>query len=204
VLRELSKLSEAKMLGGIGALIYIIGVFIPAIGPIVSIIGFILVFIAVRYIANETKDEEIFKNYLIHFIFNIIAVVTVFALFTIAFFSAGGFSFITMMQGQNITDFNSFMATFGAFLYACIASLVIGWILFILSTIYLRKSYNSIAKKTGVDLFATTGLLYFIGAITLIIVIGGIIILIAKILEIIAYFTLPDELPKSAEAEAST
>ena len=65
---------------------------------------------------------------------------------------------------------------------------------------YLRKSYNSIAKHTKVHLFRTTGLIYFIGAITLIIAIGIIIILVAKILEIVAYFSLPEKLPSTKKA----
>ena len=44
----MSKLSEAKVFGGIGALLMLIGGFIPYAGPIVSIVGLVLVFIAVK------------------------------------------------------------------------------------------------------------------------------------------------------------
>jgi uncharacterized membrane protein len=81
----------------------------------------------------------------------------------------------------------------------CFISLIVAWILLILGTLYLRKSYNSIAEHTKVDLFKTTGLVYFIGALTLIVVIGVFIIIIAKILEIVSYFSLPENLPSSAE-----
>lgn len=78
---------------------------------------------------------------------------------------------------------------------ACVLGLIVGWIVMIVATLYLRKSYDRIAEYTKVDMFKTTGLLYFIGAITLIVLIGFLILFIAKILEIVAFFTLPDTLP---------
>jgi uncharacterized membrane protein len=81
----------------------------------------------------------------------------------------------------------------------CFIALIVAWILLILGTLYLRKSYNSIAEHTKVDLFKTTGLVYFIGALTLIVIIGIFIIIVAKILEIVAYFSLPENLPASPE-----
>ena len=57
----MSKLSEAKILGGIGALLMLLGGFIiPGLG---GIIGLILIFIAVKYISEECKDKSIFDNY---------------------------------------------------------------------------------------------------------------------------------------------
>ena len=76
---------------------------------------------------------------------------------------------------------------------------MVAWILLILGTLYLRKSYNSIAEYTKVDLFKTTGLVYFIGAITLIVIIGIFIIIVAKILEIVAFFSLPENLSTATE-----
>jgi len=74
-------------------------------------------------------------------------------------------------------------------------ALIIGWIFILISALYLKKSYYSIAKYTKVHLFRTTGLVYFIGAITLIFVVGVFVIFIAKILEIIAFYSLPRKLP---------
>ena len=48
-------------------------------------------------------------------------------------------------------------------------------------------------KKTNVDAFRTTGKLYFIGALLTIVVVGLIIIFVARIFEIIAYFGLPED-----------
>ena len=58
----MGKLRDAKILGGIGAILLLLS-FIP----FVSIIGIVLMFIAVKYISDETKDKDIFKNYLYSF-----------------------------------------------------------------------------------------------------------------------------------------
>jgi uncharacterized membrane protein len=194
----MAELSNAKVFGGIGALLMLIGTFIPTIGPIVSIAGIVLIFIAVKTISELTKDEEIYKNYLIHFIISIITIVALFVIMLVAFGVAGGFTWISGLETAEITDIESFIAEFGTIIGGCLVALVVGWILSILAAIYLRRSYNKIAEHTKVDLFKTTGLLYFIGAITTIIIIGLLIIIIAKIIEIIAFFSLPDELSKGA------
>ena len=196
----MSKLSEAKIYGGIGAILMLVGTFIPTAGLVVDLIGLILVFIAVKYIADIAKDEEIFKNYLFHFIFSIIALVAVMAIMLVAFGAIGGWEFITTIQSAEITDFTSFMNYFSGLIVGCVVALFIGWILLVLGAVYLRRSYDRIAAATKVDLFKTTGLVYFIGAILLIVVVGALIILIAKILEVIAFFSLPEELPKAEES----
>ncbi|MEM3806137.1 MAG: DUF996 domain-containing protein, partial [Desulfurococcus sp.] len=76
-----------------------------------------------------------------------------------------------------------------------IAFLVLAWIVMIISTYFLRKSYSLVADRLGVELFRTVGLLYFIGAILLIVLVGGILILVALILQIIAFISLPESPP---------
>ena len=84
----MGKLRDAKIFGGIGAILLLF--------PVVSIVGIVLLFVAVKYIADETKDHDIFKNYLYSFILNIIAI--------IAFISVLVLSFITL--GFSFTNFN--------------------------------------------------------------------------------------------------
>ena len=193
-------LSEAKVYGGIGAILMLIGIFIPYGGPIISIIGLVFIFIAVKAISEIVKDDDIFRNYLMHFIFTILVFVAIIVIMIIAFGAAGGFSWITELtelQSEDITDFNTFWDLFGDMIIGAIVALVVGWILAIISALYLRKCYNSIAEHTKVGAFKTTGTIYFIGAITLIILIGFLILFIAKIIEIVAYFSIPESLPSS-------
>lgn len=186
----MSKLSEAKILGGIGALLMLLGGFaVPGLG---GIIGLILIFIAVKYISEECKDKSIFDYYLFQFIYKIIAIVAVFVIF---FISVGGFTFFTALESIDFTDFNTVWNFFEPYLIWWIIAILVGWVFLIISSIYLKKCYYSIADHTKVKLFRTTGLIYLIGAITLIIGIGFIIIFIAQILEIIVYLRLPAKLP---------
>ena len=195
----MSKLGNAKVFGGIGAILSLVGGFIPFVGIIMPLVGLILLFIAVKYIAEETKDASIFRNYVWYFVCSIIGVISAFA---IIFFTIGGLSFFEFMESEEIgklTNFDSLITLLGGIFIA----LIVAWILLILGIIYLRKSYNHIAKNTKVDLFRTTGTVYFIGAITLIVIIGGLILLIAKILEIVAFFSLPENIPSEMEASPS-
>lgn len=191
----MNKLTEAKTFGGIGAILLLVGGFIPTIGPALSIVGLILVFIAVKYISDETKDNSVFHNFLIHFICSIIAIIAVAAIILGTIGVIGGFSFFAELENEEITDFESFWDYFEPFIGGIIVALVAGWIIFIIGAVFLRKSYNSIADYTHVNLFRTTGTLYFIGAITLIVFIGAFILFIGKILEIASFFSLPDNFP---------
>ena len=194
----MSKLGQAKVLGGIGALLSLL-VFVPTIGFIIGLVGLVFVFVAVKYIAEETKDHAIFHNYLMNFIFDIIAIGAVIGIMIMTFGVVGGMSWVNTIQQQNITDFSSFWANFGTFFIGCALALVVAWIMLLIGALYLRKSYNSIADHTKVDLFKTTGLVNLIGAATLIIVIGAFIIIIARILEIVSFFSLPENLPQTPE-----
>ncbi|HIP89689.1 MAG TPA: DUF996 domain-containing protein, partial [Thermococcus paralvinellae] len=186
-------LSQAKTYGGIGAILALIGDAIPklGLGSVLSIVGIVLILLAVKEIADEAGDETIFKNYLISFILQVGAFVAL----IIAIVAVLGTSIIAMGGPRafehEMQDFGAIMAIIGSIL----VGFIIFWILFSLGSYYLKKSYELIAEYTDVDLFKTTGLLYFIGALTLIILIGLLIILVARILEIVAYFSLPEELP---------
>lgn len=203
----MSNLSNAKIVGGIGALLSLIGwLFSANFGFVVGIIGLIMVFIAVKYIADETKEKSIFNNYLYFFVCSFIAIIAMAAIIvfsvltTIDVFNLQNFQ----EMAESITDFASFWETFGSLIIGCALALVIGWILLIIGTLFLRKSFNSIADHTKVELFRTTGFVYLIGALTLIILIGFLIIIIAKIMEIIAFFSIPDTLPKSVKEDKTS
>jgi len=191
----MGELSNVKTIGKVGALLTLLGGFIPFIGPIIGIVGFVLVLIAVKSISELVKDKDIFRNYLIDFILSIISIIMILAIMIIGFIKVGGFTWITSLQDINIQDLSTFWDYFGGIIAYAIMALIVGWILWVIGAIYLRRSYNSIAKHTNVSLFRTTGTVYLIGAITTIILIGFVILFVARIIEVIAYFSLPDELP---------
>ncbi len=132
-------------------------------------IGFILKLIGVKKISDATGNEEIFSKYLWAAILAIIASVLILA---------------GLLSGH-ILGF-SLMA-------------VVGAIIMIVAAYFMKQSYDMIARETGVNMFSTVALLYIIGAVLTIIIIGALIIFIAAILEIVAFFSLPDSAPGRAE-----
>lgn len=198
---ESPKLRNAKLLGGIGSILMLL-LLVPAAGWLLALVGFILVLVAVKYLADELKDHNIFTNYLFSFIIVIIGA----ALFAII----AVFSFLSTIAGTNWQTFQNLtspqqvftqLQSSGllTFIGTLLIALVVLWIVLIVSAIFLRKSFNKIAGDTGTHLFHTTGLLYLIGAATIIVFgIGLIIIFIAYILQIVAFFSLPDTLHAAA------
>jgi len=190
----MSLLGNAKILGGIGALLILLGI-IPYAGALIGLIGFILVFVAVKYISDETKDKTIFNNFLFFFIITIVGIVLAAGISIITFIDVGGIEYFIDLQTQTLTDPMVIFEELQGFLTGVIIALLILWVSLIVSVIFLRKSFDSIAEHTNVKWFGTSGLLFLVGAATVIIAIGFIIILVALILMIIAFFSLPDNLP---------
>ena len=180
-------LGNAKTFGGIGAVLILIGLFTV---PIISIVGLILAYIGVKNIAEYVNDPSITDNFKMSIILGIIALI---ALFIWPIIVIGGYGI-----GFTSFDFTGDpLAVFESVLVACLVTFIIMFIFFILHALYLKKSFDSIATKINVDMFRTTGLVYFIGAILIIIGIGFIILFIANILMIVAFFSIPEALPAS-------
>jgi uncharacterized membrane protein len=193
----MATLQEAKIFGGIGTILMLIGGVIPYVGPAVNILGLVLVLIAVKTISDITKDTQIFNDFLLYFIINILTIAVMIGVTFLVFDAIEGFSFFQNLNNGQITNFPSFWNSVGSLVYACVIGLFIGWILTIIGALYFKRSYHRIAKHTDIELFKTAGTVYFVGALTLIILVGFLIIFIAKIIEIIAYFSLPDSTSKS-------
>jgi ribosomal protein L40E len=69
------------------------------------------------------------------------------------------------------------------------------WVFTIISAIFLKRSYEKISQRLNVSAFATAGLLYLIGAALTIVLVGFLILLIALIFQVVAYFSIQDRPP---------
>ena len=58
---------------------------------------------------------------------------------------------------------------------------------------FLFQGLKVLAAESGMNHFRTAGLLYFVGAIASIILIGGLVILVAWVFHIVAYFSIQPE-----------
>jgi len=161
----MGKLSDARMLGGIGSILQII--------PFLNIVGFILTLVAVKYVSDEVKDGSIFSDM-------IYAVVT---------------GIVGFIVGASLLFFGALSSMFTAGISAItggIAFLAIAWIVLIISAIFVRRAFDKMATKLNVGTFRTAGMLYFIGALLTIILVGFLILFIAFILQVVAFFSIQD------------
>ena len=163
----MGSLSSAKTLGGVGGIL----VFFP----FVSLVGWILILLATKEISETVQDKSIFDDALLAAITAIIGAV-VFVAFIVTGSIAGLFTF-----GFGFPRFLLFFGILGAF-----------WVLTVISAIFLKRSYEKISQRLNVSAFATTGLLYLIGAALTIVFIGFLILLVALIFQVVAYFSIQD------------
>ncbi|OYT38417.1 MAG: hypothetical protein B6U89_05985 [Desulfurococcales archaeon ex4484_58] len=178
-------LSTAKILGIIGAVLNFVGWFTQ---PVVSIVGFILVLLAIYTVSSITKRSEIFTNYLIGVILTIAGIV----ILVIGLMYLG----ISMMASPTII-FN--MPDLSSIIFAIIALVIIFVVLFIIGSYFIRKAYHGMGDTLNHGLFRTTGTLYFISAILSIILIGILLLFATIIVELVAWATMPTTLPKPLE-----
>jgi uncharacterized membrane protein len=80
-----------------------------------------------------------------------------------------------------------------------IAVLAIGLVLGITSAVFYMRAFNKLAEKSGNDNFRTAGLLYLLGTVLTVVLIGGLLIWIAWIFAAIGFNSLkPKETPTLA------
>lgn len=180
---EGKKLKNAKILGGIGAILSILAI-LPVIGWLLSLAGIVLVFIAVKKIADVVERTQIFRDFIKAFICDIIALPISFLVLMPTLLRS------LRLLDKGITTGVGRMLSGGAiFAILVFVGLLIGYGYFI------RKSFTAITEETGEGNFRTAGNITFISSILMIILVGFIGFIVATIFEIIAFFSLPEELP---------
>lgn len=160
-------LRDAKIWGGIGAILSLIGL---------GVIGFILKLVGVKKIAEATGNNDIFRYYL----YSAVLAVVAFAIMSSVYYPM-------MMRGKMFDFF-----ALGTFLTAFIVAVI----LLIIAAVFMKKSYDLISLETKVGWFRTTAILYIIGAVLLFVGVGALVLIVAAILEIVAFFSLPDTIQR--------
>lgn len=171
----MSRLSDARILGGIGSILEII--------PFLSIVGYILTLIAVKHISDEVHDGQIFSDMLYAVVSGVVG----------AALGAGIILFGT---------FSAILAGGFAALFGALAFLVVIWVALVVSSIFIRKAFNRMAERLNIGTFRTAGTLYFIGALLTIILVGVIIMFVAYVVQIVAFFSI-NEAAVKAQAPVS-
>jgi uncharacterized membrane protein len=171
----------SKTLAGEGAILLLLSL-IPYIGWVLGIVGVVLLIRAMKEFSNYYQDETIYQNALTGVKFYIIAIIAAAVsgvAITLGIWSATGFNPVFVLT-----------AGFGIGLVAFIGGLVIAFIFYILAASNLKRTFETLAKKSGENSFNTAASLLWIGSILTIFVIGLLLILIAWIFATIGFFSM--------------
>lgn len=172
----MADLSQAKLLGGIGSILIFV--------PFVSIIGYVLVIVSVKDVSEYLGDRTIFNNIVVAAVAGIVG----------ALAGAGVVVLGVLLSG----------ASFGVSSIAGLGlGLVTAWIALVVSAFFLRRAYDSMSTGLGVGTFRTAATLYLVGAVLTVVFVGFIILFVAEIVQAVAFFSIPEDLP-ARKASAST
>ena len=181
----MATLRQARGVRAVGSILVLVGAVTNAV--VLDIAGLILILVAVKFIGEIAKDRELYGNMALAVALAIIGAVIGFALvFGGLLYFAGSIS-----TSASISDL---FASFSSLIGRILLGLFMAWIFFLLSSVLVKKCYDSIATELGEDLFSMTGKLFLIGAaLTIVVGVGLFIVLVASALQIAAFLSLPDE-----------
>lgn len=187
-------LESSKNLGGIGAILVVIGciaVFASGYaGLLIALIGVILTLIALKGISDHYNDAGIFNNALYGCILAIIGVVACIATMAVMVLAEISKIDIDWTDAAAVQRYFMDMNNVWGILAAVIAALVILFVFAIISAIFVRKSLTRLSMKSGEKMFETAGLLWLIGAVLTIVLVGFLLIVIAWILIAVGFFSI--------------
>jgi len=210
-------LESSKSLGGIGAILVLIGAigfFAETLLAFAAFVGVILVLVALYGLADYYKERGIFNNALWAFIALIVGIVVAIAAVVYLFFYTNAFTQLvqafypawngdwsTIPTGSAVTpdiiDITGLIPAFTTILevyeFFCVFVIVM--------TFFVWRSLKQVSAKSNVGLFGTAGILMFIGGILTALFIGWILMAIAVLFMAIAFFQLksqPEQPPVAA------
>jgi uncharacterized membrane protein len=155
---------------------------IPYVGWVLGIVGVVLLLRSMKEFSNYYQDEKIYLDALTgvkYYIVAIVAAAVAIAAITLGVWSATGFN-------ANFV----FTAGFGIGLVAFLAGLIVAFVFYVLAASHLKRTFNTLAQKSGEASFSTAGTLLWVGSILTIVFVGLILIFIAWIFATIGFFTM--------------
>lgn len=206
-------LESSKNLGGIGALLIVIGglaFFGYPYGGLLSLVGVILLLIGLKGMSDYYKEGGIFSNGLYAVIVSIVGGVVFVAVLVWTILTAiaqlgitDWTDWVTRIQ-QNTGDFTAVWNLVSPIVAGVLVSFVVLYVFVIIAAILYRRSLNKLAEKSAVGMFKTAGLLLLIGAVLTIILVGFILIWIAFILITVAFFSVKSSSPPPSPSTPTT
>ncbi|BAN90438.1 DUF996 domain-containing protein [Aeropyrum camini] len=167
----------ARMLGIAGSALVLLGILVP----LASIVGFILVLVSLYMLSKMLGEESIFRNAVISVALSIAGF--------LAFIFITGASLFTLATGRAFEP-GEIEALSAAGIGGLILGFIVFYVLLVASAVFFRRALDTLAEKSGVDMFRYAGLAYLIGSITLIIIIGGLVLLVSWVLLLVGFIQL--------------
>lgn len=195
-------LSSARSIGVIGSILTIL-LIVPGTGTFLAVVGWVLIIVAVYQISRIASAPQMFTNVVVA------AVLAVAGLAVAAVVLVGAvLRFVTLNGLGSLSRLNATSFSGGGsphpvgivgLVFALIGGLALLWVFFIASAFFLRRGYEEMAKRFNVRMFGTAALVYLIGAVLTIVVVGLVLIFVAEILQVVAFYSLPDQVPGQEE-----
>lgn len=164
-----SKISNIRTLALVGACLSIFGF----IGGVLYIPGFICLLIAILKLANLVNSPTLKRNYILSAISSVIGVVLILI-----------GAFLGMSSSIGATNSN------GGFTFSpiVIILLVLGVIISIYSLYKIFLTYKELSQISGDKFFLYYAIFFIIGIATMMVLVGYILLIVATILHIIAWY----------------
>lgn len=186
----MASLSQAKVYGEIGSILALLTA-VPSVGGLLGIIGFVLILLAVRNISQVLDDESIFNNMVWAVVLAVIGIfVGVVAVIgsVLTFIGYGNLASFGPEFNPATVPTNTWIGLIGSLLLG----LVIVWATLLASAVFIRRAYSAIGSRLNVGYFGTAGLLYLLGAATTILLFGFVLLFVAQVVLVIAFFSIRD------------
>jgi uncharacterized membrane protein len=192
----LGTLSQAKTWGGLGSMLTLLTV-VPLFGAIVGSMGFILIIMAMKEIADAMHDKTIYINTLIGATTSIGGLILT-SLVVVR-------SMVRFVGLKNVTGLLPFGPSLNlqpfavgdpvGLFFAILPGLFIIWIVQLTAAVFLRRAYESIAARPKFKTLKTAGWLYLAGSSTTIILVGFGLLLVGQVILSRAFFSMEEEVP---------
>jgi uncharacterized membrane protein len=183
-------MSNAKVLGGIGALLALLA-SVPNVGWLFGLAGFVMILLAIRTISRVVNDRGICTNMRNAVILGIGAIAVggvtaagaIYGVLGMGSFTGTRFVFLPNITVQDWFGLAMVVAS----------GLIAMWVILVASAVMVRRSFSAMASRLNINTFKTAGLLYLIGAATAIIGVGLILLFIAEIVLAISFFSIKED-----------
>lgn len=181
-----------KALGFVGAMLMVIS-FAGATGRLYEglplLAGMILVLIALKGFADHYKEKGIFNNSLYGTITVVVGMIAAILIFITLISPIA--PELAQLDWTNMAAVQEFIREhLWSFLGPIVGAYLTLVISLIISAVFFRKSLDALSTKSGEKTFETAGLIWLIGAVLSIILVGFIIVWIAWIIIAVGFFSM--------------